>query len=132
MLAMDKEEEIYNWIIAGLRQSSRRFSEMFYFDKRDEQFFSILVTDYFLFEEDFSPALNVQSSYSENTMRLLADRMNRIDQEDSSIIALPRFGEGLNDYEQRADSFLNLNAIVAEKVTIWDVEESGTINIKIN
>lgn len=129
---MEKEKQIYGWIMAGLRQSPKWFSEIFYFDRRDEQFFSILVTDYFLFDEDFSPADDVQSSYSENTIKLLADRLRRMhDEDDNSIIALPRYGEGLDDYQQKADSFLNLNAIDLEKATIWDIEESGSINLKI-
>ncbi|WP_109608368.1 hypothetical protein [Mucilaginibacter oryzae] len=117
--------------MAGLRQSPRRFAEMFYFDKRDNQFFSILITDYFLFEDDFSIASNAQSSYSEDTLILLAEKMSRIAQNDISIIEIPRLGEGLDDYEQKAESFLNLNAISIEKATLWDIEDSGTINIKI-
>jgi hypothetical protein len=129
---MEKEKRIYNWIIAGLRQSPNWFSEIFYFDKRDEQFFSILVTDYFLFDEDFSPADGIQSTYSESTIELLADRMRRMhDEDDTNIIALPRCGEGLDDYQEKADSFLNLNAIDLEKATIWDINESGSINVKI-
>jgi hypothetical protein len=128
---MEKEKQIYGWIIAGLRQSPNRFSEIFYFDRRDEQFFSILVIDYFLFDEDFFPADSVQSTYSENTIEL-ADRLRRMhDEDDNSIIALPRYGEGLDDYQQKADSFLNLNAINLEKATIWEIEESGSISIKI-
>lgn len=129
---MEKKRRIYNWIITGLCQSPNWFSEIFYFDKRDEQFFSILVTDYFLFDEDFSPADGVQSTYSESTIGLLADRMRRMHEEDdNSIIALPRDGEGLDDYQERARSFLNLNAIDLEKATIWNIEESGSINVKI-
>ena len=127
---MTTQEQIYNWLITGLRQSPVRFSEVFYYDKRDKQFFSILMTDYFLFDGNGELAKNVPSSYSEATLLLLADRIRRINI-DPQIIALPRLGDSDEDYLQQADTFLNLNGINVDASTIWDVEESGSINLKL-
>lgn len=114
----------------GLQQSPVRFSEVFYYDKRDNQFFSILMTDYFLFEKNGDLAKEASASYSENTLKLLTNRINRINI-DSNVIALPRIGSEDDDYVQQAEAFLNLNAININESTIWEVEESGSINIKI-
>ena len=128
-----KQKQIENWIKIGFTSSRDRIQEIFYFDKRDVQFFSILVTDYFLFNENFDVNEDTTASYSANTLVLLADRIKRIEHNDNTILALPRLGE-LEDEEQlqeKIDSFINLNAIDLEKTSIWEVEESGDITINI-
>lgn len=127
---MTIQEQIYNWLIAGLQQSPVKFSEVFYYDKRDKQFFSILMTDYFLFEQNGDLAKGVISSYSASTLKLLTDRIRRINI-DTNIIALPRLGNNEDDYLEHANSFLNLNSINIDESTIWEVEESGNISIRI-
>lgn len=127
---MTIQEQVYNWLVTGLQQSPTRFSEVFYYDKRDKQFFSILMTDYFLFDKNGDLAKDTSSSYSENTLKLLTDRIRRINI-DNSVIALPRLGDGEDDYLQKAETFLNLNSINIDESTIWDVEENGSISFKI-
>ncbi|SEP35385.1 hypothetical protein [Mucilaginibacter sp. OK283] len=128
---MTTQQQIYNWLITGLQQSPVKFSEVFYYDKRDKQFFSILMTDYFLFDGNGELNKDASSTYSEATLVLLTDRIRRINI-DPQIIAIPRLGDTDEDYLQQADSFLNLNAINVDESTIWDVEESGstTFNLK--
>ncbi|QEC76539.1 hypothetical protein [Mucilaginibacter ginsenosidivorax] len=127
---MSTQEQIYNWLITGLQQSPVKFSEVFYYDKRDKQFFSILMTDYFLFDGNGELARDASSTYSEATLLLLTDRIRRINI-DPQIIAIPRLGDTDEDYLQQADSFLNLNAINVDESTIWDVEESGSITFNL-
>ncbi|WDF78294.1 hypothetical protein PQ469_30880 [Mucilaginibacter sp. KACC 22773] len=127
---MTTQEQIYNWLITGLQQSPVKFSEVFYYDKRDKQFFSILMTDYFLFDGNGELNKDASSTYSEATLVLLTDRIRRINI-DPQIIAIPRLGDTDEDYLQQADSFLNLNAINVDESTIWDVEESGSITFNL-
>ncbi len=88
------------------------------------------MTDYFLFEADGELAKDATSTYSAGTLKLLKDRVGRINI-DTDIIALPRLGDTEDDYLPQADSFLNLNAINVDEATIWEVEESGSITLKI-
>lgn len=125
---MTTQEQIYNWLITGLQQSPVKFSEVFYYDKHDKQFFSILLTDYLLFEGNGELAKDASSSYSEATLILLTDRIRRINI-DPQIISIPRLGDNDEDYLQQADSFLNLNSINIDDSTIWEVEESGPIKL---
>jgi hypothetical protein len=127
---MTTQEQIYNWLITGLQQSPVKFSEVFYYDKRDKQFFSILMTDYFLFDGNGELNKDASSTYSEATLVLLTDRIRRINI-DPQIIAIPRLGDTDEDYLQQADSFLNLNAINVDNSTIWEVEESGSITFNL-
>jgi hypothetical protein len=105
------EEQIYNWLKIGFLQPSERISEIFYFDKRDNQFFSILIADYFHFDEDYNIPKNATSSYPENVLKLLADRMIRIENDDQSIISLSRTyqEENISDeyLDQKIKTFLN-------------------------
>ena len=127
---MTTQEQIYNWLIAGLQQSPTRFSEVFYYDRRDNEFFSILMTDYLLFDKNGEIASDVVTSYSQNTLTLLTDRIRRVNI-DNTVIGVPRLGDIEGDYLDQADTFLNLNSINIETSTIWEAEESGPINIKI-
>jgi len=84
---MTKQEQIYNWLIIGLQQSTEQFSEMFYYDKRDEQFFSIPLTDYFMFDENLNIAKDIKTTYIKDTFEILVDRIRRIETKDTSIIS---------------------------------------------
>ena len=133
---MSKQEQIYNWLTTGLKQPADRLSEIFYFDKRDNEFFSVLVTDYFMFDENLNVAKDTTTSYSKENLESLVDRIRRIENKDASIISLPRLGnsKSATDTEtvsQQLESFLNLNSINIETVTIWEVEENGTITIDL-
>jgi hypothetical protein len=129
------EEQIYNWIKIGFLQPSERLSELFYYDKHDNQFFSILVSDYFHFDEDYNVPENASSSYPENILKLLADRMKRIENDDKSIIPLSRTNKEENtndDYlDQKIETFLNLNSINIKTVTIWDIDSIGSLTIDL-
>ena len=81
-----------------------------------------------MLDENFDIAPDVTTSYSLNTVKIIADRIKRIENNDPSIFSLPRLGDlSNNDNEefiaQKINSFLNLNAIDLKTVKIWEVEE---------
>ena len=133
---MSKQEQIYNWLTTGLQQPSERLSEIFYYDKRDNQFFSIFVTDYFIFDENLNVAKATTTNYTKENLEILIDRIRRIENKDVAIISLPRLGNSANVDNpeliyQQAENFLLLNSINIETATIWEVEENGTITIDL-
>lgn len=77
-----RQEQIYNWLTTGLQQPSDRFSEIFYYDKRDNEFFSILVTDYFMFDENLNIAKDTTTTYTKENLETLIDRIRRIENKD--------------------------------------------------
>ena len=131
-----KREQIENWLVIGFTQPIEKISEVFYYDKQDNQFFSILISDYFHFDENYEVPENATSSYTKNILLLLADRMQRIENNDKSIIVLPRFGEltEKNDKEnisKKIDSFINLNAISIDNSSVWEIDETGSVTFDI-
>ncbi|OHT45392.1 hypothetical protein [Flavobacterium tructae] len=130
-----KEEQIENWLRIGLSQPQDRLSEIFYFDRRDNQFFSILVADYFHFDKNYNIPKNAVSSYPESTLIVLADRMKRIENVDKSIITLSRTKKGEDSTDEylnrKMEAFLNLNSIVITTATIWEVDEIGSVTINL-
>ena len=133
---MSKQEQIYNWLTTGLQQPSERLSEIFYYDKRDNQFFSILVTDYFIFDENLNVAKATTTNYTKEDLEILIDRIRRIENKDAAIISLPRLNnstsvENPELISQHVENFLLLNSINIETATIWEVEENGTITIDL-
>jgi len=133
---MSRREQIYNWLITGLQQPTDLLSKIFYYDKRDNEFFSILVTDYFMFDEEMNISKGVTSSYTIQNLETLIDRIRRIEEKDFTIISLPRFGNltnvaDTNFISNQAHSFLILNSINIENATIWEIEESLMITINL-
>ena len=70
---MNRKEQIYNWLATGLQQSAGSYSEIFYYDKRDNEFFSILVTDYFMFDKKLNVAKDTTTNYTNNNLEILGD-----------------------------------------------------------
>ncbi|WP_264565775.1 hypothetical protein [Flavobacterium sp. N3904] len=135
MSEQTKREIIENWLEIGFTQPAEKISEIFYFDKRDYEFFSILVSDYFLFDENLEIARDVTSNYPESILILLINRIKRIENKDKSIIALPRFGK-LNgevdkNISEEIDTFLNLNSINIDSTSIWEIDETGSVTINL-
>ena len=93
---MTKQEQIYNWLTTGLQQPADLLSEIFYYDKRDNEFFSILVTDYIIFDENLNVAKDTTTTYTKENLEILIERIRRIENKDISIISLPRFGNSEN------------------------------------
>lgn len=131
-----KEEEIYNWLTTGVQQHVDRIQELFYFDKSSDEFFSVLITDYFLLDENLNISNDVTSSYLPQTLEKLAEKIRRIENKDTDIIALPRAGkpelnQEIEYFLQQIDSFLNIHAIKIKETTIWIPSESGTITLNL-
>jgi hypothetical protein len=128
---MTNKEVLRNWLTTGLRQSTQSISEFFYFDRRDNQFFSILVTDYFLFDDEWNIGKGVTSTYSKKSLDTLQDRVRRIVNNDLGIVAVPKLGNiDARDIQRQIELFLQSNSIALEEVTIWEPEDGDiTINV---
>ena len=74
----------------GISQSPNSLNESFYFDKINNEFFSILVTDYFMLDENLDVAKNTTTSYSQGNQSELVNRIKRIENKDKDIISIPR------------------------------------------
>ena len=103
---MDTSFHIKNWLTTAFEEPVDRINETYYFDKLYNQFFSIFITDYFLLEEESDT--NIQPPYSDKDLRLLKDRVNRIEIKNNSIIYIPR----LTIYERKQiiEEFLEHNS----------------------
>lgn len=84
---MSHQLSILEWLQLAFEEPVDQINECYYFDRRDNEFFSIFITDYFLLGPDKSI---VESPYSASEMLLLEDRMSRIESKDSSILYIPR------------------------------------------
>lgn len=87
---MTTSTQILNWLTIGFEQSTGSLTENFYYDKRDNEFFSIMAVDYFMLDEEMNVASNVTTNYSKTQENSLVDRMKRIESNDPSIISIPR------------------------------------------
>lgn len=97
---MEKEQQILNWLMAGISKFPGQINEIFYFERSKQEFFSILWTDHMLMEEH----KGMTFSYSKDSAEALRERIIRIENNDPDIIGIP----GLNSVEREEllDQFL--------------------------
>ncbi|CAL2087277.1 conserved protein of unknown function [Tenacibaculum sp. 190524A02b] len=87
---MTNENQILNWLMIGISQSPFSLNEVFYLDKNNNEFFSILATDYFMLDENLEIAKNTTTSYSNQNENSIVNRIQRIENDDEEIIEIPR------------------------------------------
>lgn len=81
---------IYNWLVVACSEPFNSFTESFYYDKRDKEFYSIHFADFLLLNDDLTLNEQVDSSYPIQIQKLIADRILRQENKDADIIAIPR------------------------------------------
>ena len=102
---MTPSKQILNWLTIGFEQPTGNLTENFYYDMRDNEFFSIMVVDYFMLDEEMNIASNVTTNYSKTQENSLVNRIKRIENKDSSIISIPRVT--LNDRKNLMKQFVD-------------------------
>jgi hypothetical protein len=123
---MTEQEQINNWLVSAFNNGSQGFSEFFYYDKLNNEFFSILLIDYFMFDENFNIPDNTSVSYSLENIEILSNRMKRIAHDDMSVLSIP-IADSKIQLQQQIDTFLNLNAINIDTVAIWLPEDTSIV-----
>ncbi|UOX32955.1 hypothetical protein LXD69_13015 [Flavobacterium sediminilitoris] len=98
----------------------------------NKQFFSILITDYFHFDENFNIPKNIKSSYSNEILKLLKERIMKIENNDSNIIPIPRLGKNILNFDKDISDFLERNTITIEATSIWEIDEIGNVTINLS
>ncbi len=99
-------------------------TECFYYDRQNNEFFSILAIDYFMLDENFNISEDASVSYSTENLKILLDRMKRIEADSNDIISIP-FADTQKNIQNQIDTFLNLNTIDIMTVTIWEPEDAS-------
>ncbi len=127
---MTSQEQIHNWLVSAFNNGQEGFSEFFYYDRLDHEFFSILLMDYFMFDENFNIATNVTTSYSPANIKTLATRMKRISQHDPDILSIP-LANSESQLQDQISTFLTAHAITEHTATIW-LPEDVSIQISLD
>jgi hypothetical protein len=178
---MTHPTHIRNWLTIGIQQPVGSMNEDFYYDKKNNQFFSIVLTDQFMLDANLNLANDVTTTYTKNQENSIIDRLRRIKHNDPTIISIERislderkfvmqqFVDNLTNHDltkilqqriynqdyktkfdfyfevtrqnweqqksfflqQKVDTFLNLNNIKIDTVTLWDVEANGSITLDL-
>lgn len=82
--------QIENWIAIGLQQPVGSLMEYFYFDEEEYTFFSIVVTDYFMLDEDLSKSNSTTTTYTNEQEDYLVKKINQVENNHPAIISIPR------------------------------------------
>lgn len=104
---------IKDWITVAIQQPIDDQLEIFYYDKSNNEFFSIFILDHYLFDKKTNLIEGISIYYSTEELKILKDRFKRIFNRTSSIVVLPKYGL-IDDFEirdQLIESFLTENKI---------------------
>ena len=108
-----------------------RLNECFYFDRRDNEFYSVFITDFFLTDKN-SQADYPNNPYSEKELALLKERLYRQEDNDSSILPLPRLT--IDERKKMMQDFLDTKSEFDHKELLQTSAdtESGRTNLDFN
>lgn len=97
----------YQWLELAISEQVDRLNESYYFDKRDNEFFSIFITDYFLTDTSSTDEYS-GNPYSATELQTLTERINRLEINDTSILSIPRLT--LDERKQMMEAFLEIHS----------------------
>lgn len=117
---MNSTTHLFSWILYAVQQSPNESSEFYYFDTTNQEFFSVLTLDLFLFDQKLNPIEGISLYYTYEELIQLKDRLKRIKQKKRSIIPLPRIGIQADQEEliKTVTDFLQQNTIDIQKITL--------------
>ena len=126
---MSENNQIIHWIMIGIQQELNDPSELFYYDKKEKQFFSILHIDYLLFDQNLNIIEDISMYYTKEELNILRKRIKKIRKKDSSIQELPRFGIMDSEIKIKAEitKFIEENSIEIDKVTLFETFQKEPI-----
>ncbi len=118
---MTKRENFINWLVIGIRQEPDSLNEVFYYDKANNHFFSLLAMDFILLEQQ------VNHSYTAEDVAIIRDKVSKIKAKEESIIPIPRLSKAdrepvaMQDVkaEKVAELFLDKHQIDVESCSFW-------------
>jgi hypothetical protein len=86
---MSTPYEIRTWLERAFCEPFGRINEAYYFDRRNNEFFSVFITDYFLTDPGSTEEFP-NSPYSQEELATLSQRIDRLEDNSSFIISIPR------------------------------------------
>ncbi|MFT3679062.1 MAG: hypothetical protein QM791_02245 [Ferruginibacter sp.] len=121
---MTLSTQIRNWLTIGFEQPIGSLNEDFYYDKKNNEFFSIVFTDHFMLDENLNSANDVTTTYTKTQEVALIDRLRRIELKDPEILSIDRISldERKAVMQQFVDNLSNsdLIKILQQRITNQD------------
>ena len=117
---MNEALQLKNWIIFAIQQSQEDNSEKYYYDRKNQEFFSVMVIDLFLFDHKMNVINNISPYYTKDDLKSLKDRLRRIKAKKSSVIELPKYDliQNPSEIEEKINLFLTENKINLKESTL--------------
>jgi len=102
---MTLSTQIRNWLTIGFEQPTGSINEDFYYDKKNNEFFSIVLTDQFMLDENLNLASDITTTYTKTQEASLIDRLRRIELKDPTILSIDRIS--LDERKSVMQRFVN-------------------------
>jgi hypothetical protein len=118
----------YRWLKLAFSEQVDRLNESYYFDRRDNEFFSVFITDYFLTDTS-STDRYPGNPYSAAELQNLTERIKRLELNDTSILSIPRLT--VDERRQMMKAFLESHSHLQNSSDLQKVvdAENGRTNL---
>ena len=100
---MSDHYDKYRWLELAFSEQVERLNEAYYFDIRDNEFFSLFITDYFLTDTSSADEY-LDNPYSVAELQTLTERIKRLELNDTSILSIPRLT--IDERKQMMEAYL--------------------------
>ncbi len=129
---MDKKDHIIGWLGMVLSLEPGRLTESFYFDRKEQLFFSIHVMDYFMVTEDLEIDPASTTNMSEASLQTIVHWMKRLEEDTDSIIQIPQ--RGITDKtlrEIQAREYILEHQIDLGTARVWEIDSDVSVKVDL-
>jgi hypothetical protein len=104
---MSSLHDKYRWLQTAFTEHFDSINESYYYDKQNNEFFSVFITDYFLTDPNSTEQF-ADNSNSKAELQILRERIERVEQNHASILIIPRLT--IADRKQMMHDFIAQNS----------------------
>ncbi len=121
---MSVSNQVREWLHIALTEQVDRINESYFFDRQDSEFYSVFITDYFLTDPNSANDFP-NSPYSKDEIAILSARMDRQENNDPSIVIIPRLT--VEERKEMLQTFLDQHLECETRLlNVVDIENGRT------
>lgn len=128
---MSEQYNKYRWLELAFSEQIDRINEIYYFDRKDNEFFSVFITDFFLTDPSSTESYS-ENPYSSIELNILTERIKRLELNDELILSIPRLT--VDERKEMMQEFIANRPSLNDNVELQSVieAENGRTNLDFN
>ena len=128
---MSNLRDKYKWLQLAFTEEVDKINESYYYDRRDDEFFSVFITDLLITAPNATNNYP-NNPYSKKELEILTERINRIEDNDTSILDIPRLT--VDERKLMMRQFLEFKTDLTNNIDLEKIidAENGRTNLEFD